>query len=155
MVQATSSEDIKGYVVAGGAGLYVGVGGAVSVGIFDSGTRAYIDSGAQINTQAGTAHADQSVTVVAANSGTNKTVAPSLGGGGFVGISGAVDVSTNLNVTSAYIGNSTTVKALKSVDVRALSYKNIESTTVSIAGGAVGIGGSVSVSYTHLRAHET
>jgi hypothetical protein len=29
VVQATSSEDIKGYVVAGGAGLYVGVGGAV------------------------------------------------------------------------------------------------------------------------------
>ena len=58
VVQATSSEDIKGYVVAGGAGLYVGVGGAVSVGIFDSGTRAYIDSGAQINTQAGTAFAE-------------------------------------------------------------------------------------------------
>ena len=57
LVQATSSEEIMGVVVAGGAGLYAGVGGAVSVGLFNSATRAYIGTGAEENRLPGTASA--------------------------------------------------------------------------------------------------
>ena len=57
VVQATSSEDIQGFVVAGGVGLWAGIAGAVSVGFFNSSTKAFIDSGATINTQSCTANA--------------------------------------------------------------------------------------------------
>ncbi|NBU77025.1 MAG: hypothetical protein EBS30_17715, partial [Planctomycetes bacterium] len=61
------------------------------------------------------------------------------------GVAGAVDVSMNSNTINAFIGDNAVVRARKAVDVRALSQKDIQSLTVSVAAGAVGIGGSISI----------
>jgi hypothetical protein len=143
-VQATSSEDVLTVAVAGGAGAYVGLAGTVAVTVIHADTRAFIDD-AVINDPTGvTPGSAQAVSVGAADFSRIHTVTPSVAGG-FVGVSGAVNVGVVNNDTRAYIGSDATVNAQGNVDVLALSNKDFDSTTISISGGVVGVGGAVAV----------
>lgn len=143
-VMALSSEDLFTITAAGAGGLYVGIAGAVSVSTVDSDTLAYIGNGAQINTGAGVADANQDVNVTAHNDLSLFNVSGALGVGA-VGIAGAVDVGVIRNDTTAFIGNDATVNAARDVDVNALASKDIETYVVSASGGLAAIAAGVAV----------
>ena len=65
IVQATNQEKMIGVTVSGSFGLYFGLGGAVSVEVFDSSARAYIGEHAQINPDRTNVDSRQAVHVVA------------------------------------------------------------------------------------------
>ena len=144
IVQAESSEDIL-HIVAAGAGGFVGVSGAVGVTLINSNTDAEIGADAQIDTlYQGLAGPNQSVYVNAANDTNVQTfvVGVAVGAGA---ISGAVDVGTLNNNTSAKVDAGASVNARDNVEVNAVGIKNITGVDVSGAAGAVGVGGAVSV----------
>jgi hypothetical protein len=143
-VQATSSEDVLTVAVAGGAGLFVGLAGSVAVTVIHATTRAFIGA-AVINDPTGVSPgAAQDVSVGAADFSRIHTVVPSVSAG-FVGLGGAINVGDVNNDTRAYIGSGANVHAQGNVDVFALSNKDFDSTTISIAVGGVAISGAVAV----------
>ncbi len=145
VVQANSSENFFHLDVAAGAG-YVGVGGGVGVTLLDSDTTAIIGANTKINRNNGNAGADgdQGVYVTAANnaSGTHFTGAVA---GGFVGVGGAVQVGSLRNDTAARILGNADVAAAGDVAVNGLSRIDLDSLTISGAGGFVGAAGAVTV----------
>jgi hypothetical protein len=143
-VQATSSEWLLQLGAAGAGGFYTGVAGAITVEVFNSNTEAYIGAHAQINQDRSGVNATQSVNVAAANNVWAFTFAGGLGGG-IAGIGGGVDVGVVRNNVNAYIGDYADVDASHNVGVYALGNKKILSIVVSLAGGAVGAAGSISV----------
>ena len=144
IVQAESSEDIL-HIVATGAGGFVGVSGAVGVTLISSNTDAEISADAQINTlHQGLAGPNQSVYVNAANDSNVHTYVVGVAVG-VVGVSGAVDVGTLNNNTSAKVDTGASVNAHDNIEVNAVGIKTITGVDVSGAAGAVGVGGAVSV----------
>ncbi|MBI3347591.1 MAG: hypothetical protein HY020_10320, partial [Burkholderiales bacterium] len=145
VVQADSSEDFFHLDVAAGFG-YVGVGGGVGVSLLDSDTTAIIGANTKINRSNGNAgaDADQGVYVTAANraGGTHFTGAVA---GGFVGVGGAVQVGSLRNDTAARILGNADVAAAGDVAVNGLSRIDLNSLTISGAGGFVGAAGAVTV----------
>lgn len=143
-LQAKSGEDILHIVATGAGGLYGGLAGAVAVTTIKSNTSAYIGNNAQVNTVTTGVDAAQSVNLTALND----IKALSVCGGlsvGLVGVTGAVDVATVNNDTSAYIGNDSVVSAAHDIDINALSTKDISSYTVSASGAGVGVAGAVAI----------
>ncbi len=143
-VQASSSEKLVNIVVAGGAGNFLGLAGAVTVQDLDSDTIAYIGSNTNVNSSRTGANSEQSVNVAAVNKATFETKTIGFAGGQ-VGISGSVDVGTVNNSVNAYTSGGSSIFASKDVLVYALSYKQIDSLVIS---GSVGLGaltGAVSV----------
>lgn len=143
-VQALSSEDLFTAAAAGGAGLYVGLAGAVSVATIDSDTLAYLGNGVRVNTNGGSANAAQDVNVTARNDLSLFNVTGALGLGA-AGIAGAVDVGVIRNDTTAFIGDNAVINAARDVDVSALSNKDIETYVVSAAGGLAAIAAGIGV----------
>ncbi len=144
IVQAQSSENIT-HIVAAGAGGFVGVSGAVGVTLLKGETDAVIQGSAMINGQhQGQANANQDVYV---NAGDNATVQTFVIGiaGGFVGVSGAIDVGNLNDNTEALVDSGASVKAKNNVEINAVALKNIHGFDASGAGGFVGVGGAVSV----------
>ena len=146
-VQAQSSEDIFTVTVAGGAGFFGGVAGAVSVEVIESDTTAVIGADAMINQYASAAGADpaQSVNVSAVNDTKVLVVDGAVGAAVFGGLGGSVDVGVIRNDTRASIAGGAVVGAARDVDLHALSNKDVEVVAVSGGVGVVGIGGAVSV----------
>lgn len=143
-VQAQSSENIESFAVSGDAGLYAGVGGGMLYTHVHSDTNALVGDRVAINQSPGDFSNDQSVSVAASNDASVTNYA----GGLVVGIgalSGAIDMGIVRNNTTARIGTDSKVKATNDVDVHAVSRKDVNSTSLSSADGALGIGGSVSV----------
>ncbi len=145
-VQASSSENVTSVAAAGGAGLFVGLGGGVSVELITANTLAYIGGGAMVNhpVTGFTPSSADSVNVSAVNNTTVFGFGGGLGGGA-AALGGGVDVGIIDNTTSAYIGAKAKVTAQQDVNVNALSNKNVTSYGVSAAGGGVALAGSVSV----------
>jgi hypothetical protein len=144
IVQAQSSEEILHIVAAGGAG-FVGVSGAVGVTLIKAETDAVIESNALIDTlHQGSANADQSIYVNAANNANVQTFIIGVAGG-FVGVAGAVDVGTLNNNTKAEVQTGATLNARDNIEINALSLKSLQGFDASGAGGFVGAGGAVSV----------
>ena len=143
-VQAASSEQVFDLAVAGAGGLFVGLAGGVTVTLLDSDTSAFVALGAKVNLDTASTNALQGVNVSAANLARATTFA-GAGGGGIVGLAGAIDVGSMKNDTSAFIAGDAQVQAEACVDVHALSIKEVESFAFSGAGGLVGLAGSVSV----------
>jgi filamentous hemagglutinin family protein len=139
MVEANSSEDLFS-VAASGAG----VSGAVTVTSVDSDTTAVIGSGAQVNQGVTNGNASQDVNVSATNQVKVDAYTGSLAAGA-VGAAGGVDVGSVRNDTTARIDDNALVSARRDVDVNALSSADIDSITVSAAGGLGAIAGGVSV----------
>ncbi len=141
-VAATSSaamSSVTGSAAAGG----VGVAGSVGVKVLTSSTTASIGDNTRVNQTRGGAAQDVKVSA-------SDTV--NLKGGGLAGAVGGFGVGamsdTNIvrNTTTASIGNSALVDADRDVGVTAASSKNVESTAIAIAAGALfGGAGSASV----------
>src|SRR5205085_1412112 len=124
ILQAESSEQIL-HIVAAGAGGFVGVSGAVGVTLISSDTTAEIGASAHINTlHQGFAGANQSVWVNAGNDTNVQTFVIGIAGG-FVGVSGAVDVGTINNNITAKVENGATVNAEKDIEIDAVGIKNV------------------------------
>uniref|UniRef100_UPI0032217262 beta strand repeat-containing protein n=1 Tax=Microbacterium sp. TaxID=51671 RepID=UPI0032217262 len=145
-VLASSSQTVFGMAVSA-AGGFVGVAGAVNVTLVRGTTIARIDStSAQrtvVNGDDGAGSA-QSVSVVA----TDRTDALTIGGGlggGFVGVAGGVDIGVMDLTVRAEVGDGAVITASRDLAIRAMSIRTIRSYAVSIAGGVVGVSGSVSV----------
>ncbi len=140
----SSSESIL-HIVAAGAGGFVGVSGAVGVTLISSTTEATISADALIDTlHQNLANTAQSVYVNAGNDTNVQTFIIGIAGG-FVGVSGAVDVGTLNNNVTAEVASGATVNAKDNVEVNAVGIKNIAGFDISGAGGFVGVGGAVSV----------
>src|SRR5581483_5814621 len=141
-VEGASSEDVFGLAPAIGAG-FVGVAGGVGVTLMDVTTTAFIGPDSQVNT-AGGAGGSQSVNVSAVAYSKTLTIA---GGAafGFVGVAGGVDVGVADTSAQAYIGMGSNVHAAQDVEVNGLSRKEVQTYAVSVGGGFVGVGASVSV----------
>ena len=130
-------------IVAAISGGTVGVAAGADVSIITNTTTAYIDDGAEVS-------ASRDVVVDARATEEYLTVAAG-GGGGLVGIGGAVSVLSSNATTHAYIGddatagNGTSVSAGGNVLVSAKSDTETLTVTGAISIGGVGIGGSVAV----------
>ena len=142
-VVAESSENVLSLAIAGAGGLGAGVAGAVTVAVLNSDTRAFIDDGAEINTDSTGADANQDVSVQATNDVRILDIAGAAAIG-IAGLAGGVDVGIEHNDTTAFIAGDD-VRATRDVRVSALADRDIESFAISAAGGAVGIGAAVSV----------
>src|SRR5262249_27746833 len=144
LVQAESSEDIL-HIVAAGAGGFVGVSGAVGVTLLSVETDAVIRGNAVLNgLHQGLANGSQGVSVNAADAVNVQTFIIGIAGG-FVGVSGAVDVGTINNNTKAQVETGAQVTAKGDIKVNALALKHLQGFDASGAGGFVGVGGAVSV----------
>ena len=141
-VQATSGEDVFGLTPAVGGG-FVGAAGGVGVTIMDVTTESFVGPSSSVN-QSGVPNSAQSVNVSAVDSFKSLTVSGGAGFG-FVGVSGGIDIGFANTTIQAYIGAGSNVSAQSDVEVNAISYKQVQSYALSIAGGFVGVGVAVSV----------
>ena len=150
IVQATSSEDILHIVATGGFG-FVGVSGAVGVTTLNLETDAIIGAGALINRTHPIDEMDpfvpSSQQSISVNAGDKVSVRTFIVGvaGGFVGVSGAVDVGTLNSNIKAEVQAGAGLSAAGNIAVHAVGIQDIASLTASGAGGFVGVGGAVSV----------
>ena len=142
LVQANSSETVVHIVAAGGAG-FVGVSGAVGVASLNITTNATVGSNAVINdANPALANGNQSVYVDAADNFGFQAYVIGVAGG-FVGVTGAVDIGTLADNVAAVVDSGASVYAKQSVDVGAAGLQSLTGYVISGAGGVVGVGGSV------------
>jgi hypothetical protein len=142
IVQAQSSESVVHIVAAGGVG-YVGVSGAVGLSFLNITTDATIGANASINTaNPGSANGNQSVYVNAADNVGFQAYVIGVAGG-FVGVTGAVDVGTLSDNIAAVVAAGAVVNAKNNVEVNADGIQNLTGYVISGAGGAVAAGASV------------
>ena len=141
-VTAASSETLFTLTAAGSIAGFL-LSGSISATVADVTTRAFVDSGAQINTHSAGAAAGQSVTVTATDAMKATTVAGTLATGS--GIGGSADVGLYRANTAAYLGDHTTVRANGDVTVHAQSDKDVTSVVATVAAGPDSLGASVSV----------
>ncbi len=143
-VLANSNQSVFTLAVAGGGGLFVGAAGAVTLELIDVLATATIGSNARINENNSGAASDQDVVVTARDS-TSTLVIDGAIGLGLVGVAGAVDVAVFRNSSAAIIGDGALVNTQRNVSVSGLSNKATNSTTVSAAGGIVGVAAGISI----------
>ena len=118
IVQANATETITDIVAAGGFG-YVGVSGAVGVTILNVTTQAVIGNNASINNaNPGSANGNQSVYVNASDNFDMHVYVIGVAGG-FVGVTGAINVGTLADNVLAEIQTGANVRAKNNVDVYA------------------------------------
>ena len=142
-ISAQSGEDL--YMVGvnvSGAGA-AGVGAASNVAVVTNTTTASVGAGADI--------AATGALAVNANEQTHIDLYTMSGAGGIAGVSGAVSVGVINNTTLAQVDGSSDaadaahLDAQGTTDIGATSTEDINSVTVSAAGGGVGVAGAVSV----------
>ncbi|NOY98118.1 MAG: hypothetical protein GXP40_02800 [Chloroflexi bacterium] len=146
-VVAVSFEDIDSFAVGGSGGGGTGVAGSASVSVLNETTKAYLDSGAQVNVNNAGANDAQDV-LVRASDDTNLTgVAGGVGLGMSGGVGAGIDVAVVSKTTQAKIGAGAVVKARRNVIVEAISKEEVVSVSGTIGiGQSAGIAGSVDVS---------
>jgi hypothetical protein len=147
-VAATQDSAISIYTFSGAGGI-VGVSGALSVGIIDNTTEAYVADSAQ---SAPTVLNAAGTTRVAAASQEDITTVTISGAGGGVGVAAAVSVKVVEATTQAYIGqnvevNQTTTGASQDVTVDAADSVTLGggAGSAALAGIAVGAGADIDV----------
>ena len=144
-VQAPSSENLTNVGASGAGGLYVGIAGGIDVEETNSNTVAAIRNGAQVNeNDINSANAQQSVAVGARDDLTVVAVAGALAGGA-AGIGAGADIEVIRNNAAAFIAGGADVRAASTVDVDALTTRNITSVAISAGAGAFGLGGGITV----------
>ncbi|MGA7148059.1 MAG: hypothetical protein WBX17_06195, partial [Microbacterium sp.] len=146
-VTAQSSQRLFGLVIGAGGG-FVGAAGGVGVTLLDVTTNASIDSTSaartRINADQAGAGAWQGVLVAAHDTTDTLTIAAALAVGA-VAVSGAVDIGIADIAVTTSIGDFAEVRAAHSLTMAATSVREIQTFAANVAGGAVGVGASVSV----------
>ncbi len=143
IVQASSDEDILNVVVAGGAGLYAGVAGAVNVNVLTANTSAQLGNNVVVN-GSGTADADQSVYVAAIDT-LELDVIGGAAGLGAAGVAGGVDVGIIRSNTNATVGTGATVNAASHIGIGSASTRDVDSLVIGASAGAGALAASVAV----------
>ena len=145
-VSAKNMEDIDNVTVQVAGGTYAGLAGAVNVMNLSASTKAYTDTGVQIN-QANKASGRYGGNVsVKADHNLNMTsaVGGAAASGGASG-GAAVDVANIKTQTNAYIGDSNTIDTKGDVSASAKDEVTLNSHAYAASIGAVGLSGSISV----------
>ena len=147
-LDAQSSEDIFNLSLQAAGGSYAGLAGATNVMNLTAITKAYTDTGVEINQKAGygkDGSKDVSVTAGHEVQKMENTVTAASGSGG-ASVGAAVDVGNIKTQTNAFLGDGNKVASGGSVTVEAKdNMHGIKSNTISAAIGFVGLSGSISV----------
>ena len=145
-ISAKNTEDIANVTVQVAGGTYAGLAGAVNVMNLSASTKAYTDTGVQINPAnkaSGRYGGDISV-----KADHNLKMTSAVGGaaasGGASG-GAAVDVANIKTQTNAYIGDSNTIDTKGDVSIGAKDEVTLNSQAYAASIGAVGLSGSISV----------
>lgn len=145
-ISAQNTENIENVTVQVAGGTYAGLAGAVNVMNLSASTKAYTDTGVQIN-QANKAGGRYGGNVsVKADHALNMTsaVGGAAASGGASG-GAAVDVANIKTQTNAYIGDSNTIDTKGDVSASAKDEVTLNSHAYAASIGAVGLSGSISV----------
>lgn len=147
-LDAQSSEDIFNLSLQAAGGSYAGLAGATNVMNLTAITKAYTDTGVEINQKAGygkDGSKDVSVTAGHEVQKMENTVTAASGSGG-ASVGAAVDVGNIKTQTNAFLGDGNKVASGGSVTVEAKdNMHGIKSNAISAAIGFVGLSGSISV----------
>ena len=147
-LNAQNSEDIFNLSLQAAGGSYAGLAGATNVMNLTAITKAYTDTGAEINQKEGygtTGSKDVSVTAGHEVQKMENTVTAASGSGG-ASVGAAVDVGNIKTQTNAFLGDGNKVASGGSVTVEAKdNMHGIKSNAISAAIGFVGLSGSISV----------
>lgn len=145
-ISAENTEDIDNVTVQVAGGTYAGLAGAVNVTNLSASTKAYTDTGVQINQAnkaSGRYGGDISVKADHALNMTSAVGGAAASGGGSGGA--AVDVANIKTQTNAYIGDSNTIDTKGDVSASAKDEVTLNSQAYAASIGAVGLSGSISV----------
>lgn len=145
-VSAKNTEDIDNVTVQVAGGTYAGLAGAVNVMNLSASTKAYTDTGVQINQAnkaSGRYGGDISVKADHALKMTSAVGGAAASGGASGGA--AVDVANIKTQTNAYIGDSNTIDTKGDVSASAKDEVTLNSHAYAASIGAVGLSGSISV----------
>lgn len=145
-ISAKNKEDIENVTVQVAGGTYVGLAGAVNVTNLSASTKAYTDTGVQINQTnkaSGRYGGDISVKADHALNMTSAVGGAAASGGASGGA--AVDVANIKTQTNAYIGDSNTIDTKGDVSASAKDEVTLNSQAYAASIGAVGLSGSISV----------
>lgn len=145
-ISAKNMEDIDNVTVQVAGGTYAGLAGAVNVMNLSASTKAYTDTGVQINQTnkaSGRYGGDISVKADHALKMTSAVGGAAASGGASGGA--AVDVANIKTQTNAYIGDSNTIDTKGDVSVSAKDEMTLNSHAYAASIGAVGLSGSISV----------
>jgi len=145
-VSAKNKEDIENVTVQVAGGTYAGLAGAVNVMNLSASTKAYTDTGVQVN-QANKASGRYGGNVSVKADHNLKMTSAVGGAAASGGASGgaAVDVANIKTQTNAYIGDSNTIDTKGDVSVSAKDEVTLNSHAYAASIGAVGLSGSISV----------
>lgn len=145
-ISAENKEDIDNVTVQVAGGTYAGLAGAVNVMNLSASTKAYTDTGVQINQankDSGRYGGDISVKADHALNMTSAVGGAAASGGASGGA--AVDVANIKTQTNAYIGDSNTIDTKGDVSASAKDEVTLNSHAYAASIGAVGLSGSISV----------
>ena len=145
-ISAENTEDIDNVTVQVAGGTYAGLAGAVNVMNLSASTKAYTDTGVQINQAnkaSGRYGGDISVKADHALKMTSAVGGAAASGGASGGA--AVDVANIKTQTNAYIGDSNTIDTTGDVSASAKDEVTLNSQAYAASIGAVGLSGSISV----------
>lgn len=145
-ISAKNAEDIDNVTVQVAGGTYAGLAGAVNVMNLSASTKAYTDTGVQINQankESGRYGGDISVKADHALKMTSAVGGAAASGGASGGA--AVDVANIKTQTNAYIGDSNTIDTKGDVSASAKDEVTLNSHAYAASIGAVGLSGSISV----------
>ena len=145
-ISAENKEDIDNVTVQVAGGTYAGLAGAVNVMNLSASTKAYTDTGVQINQAnkaSGRYGGDISVKADHALKMTSAVGGAAASGGASGGA--AVDVANIKTQTNAYIGDSNTIDTKGDVSASAKDEVTLNSHAYAASIGAVGLSGSISV----------
>ena len=147
-LNAQSSEDLFNLSLQAAGGSYAGLAGATNVMNLTAITKAYTDTGVEINQKEGygkTGSKDVSVTAAHEIKKMQNTVTAASGSGG-ASVGAAVDVGNIKTQTNAFLGDGNKVASGGSVTVEAKDdMHGIQSNAISAAIGSFGLAGSISV----------
>lgn len=145
-ISAKNKEDIENVTVQVAGGAYAGLAGAVNVMNLSASTKAYTDTGVQIN-QANKASGRYGGNVSIKADHALKMTSAVGGAAASGGASGgaAVDVANIKTQTNAYIGDSNTIDTKGDVSASAKDEVTLNSQAYAASIGAVGLSGSISV----------
>ena len=147
-LDAQNSEDIFNLSLQAAGGSYVGLAGATNVMNLTAITKAYTDTGAEINQKEGYGRdGSKDVSVIAGHEvkEMKNTVTAASGSGG-ASVGAAVDVGNIKTQTNAFLGDGNKVASGGSVTVEATdNMHGIQSNAISAAIGSFGLAGSISV----------
>lgn len=145
-ISAKNTEDIDNVTVQVAGGTYAGLAGAVNVMNLSASTKAYTDTGVQIN-QANKASGRYGGNVSVKADHNLKMTSAVGGAAASGGASGgaAVDVANIKTQTNAYIGDSNTIDTTGDVSASAKDEVTLNSHAYAASIGAVGLSGSISV----------